>query len=101
MKPIAVKFSLLGEWRAVNTPGEKIPSHGTDRLGQTYAYDFIKIDWNSKGYKFFNKSLFQGLIFSVNLTEIFCWSQLIYSPFDGKIIDGIKEKNPVHILRGF
>ena len=30
-----------GEWLAPNTPGHRVPSHGTDQLGQRYAYDFV------------------------------------------------------------
>ncbi len=32
-EPILVEFPLRGEWLAPNTPGTKIPSHATDRLG--------------------------------------------------------------------
>lgn len=42
--PIVVGFPLRGEWYAPNTPGSKIPSHGTNRLGSRYAYDFIQIE---------------------------------------------------------
>lgn len=101
-KAISVKFPLSGEWCAVNTPGEKIPSHGTDLFGQTYAYDFIQINWNQKGYLFSNKPVLQSLLFGVELKNIYCWSQPIYSPFDAEVIeisDGLKERNPVHIVR--
>jgi len=43
-KPIIVEFPLRGEWLAPNTPGKKIPSHGTDQLGTRYAYDFLQVD---------------------------------------------------------
>lgn len=40
--PTPVTFPLpTGEWLAPNTPGHKVPSHGTDQLGQRYAYDFV------------------------------------------------------------
>lgn len=101
-EPIAVKLPLSGEWCAVNTPGEKVPSHGTDLWGQTYAYDFLQIDWDKKGYKFHKASALTSLIFGVNLEDTYCWSQPIFSPFDGEIIearDGIEERNPVHVVR--
>lgn len=43
-EPIIVKFPLRGEWLSPNTPGTKVPSHGTDRFGTRYAYDFIQVD---------------------------------------------------------
>lgn len=102
MKPIAVNFPLSGEWCAVNTPGEKVPSHGTDQLGQTYAYDFFQIDWSKKGYRISHKPLLRSILFGVALNETLCWSQPILAPFDGEVIeasDGLKERNPVHIVR--
>lgn len=30
-EPIIVEFPLKGEWFAPNTPGTKIPSHGTNK----------------------------------------------------------------------
>lgn len=40
-QPIPVVFPLVGEWMAPATPARSIPSHGTDMLGQRYAYDFV------------------------------------------------------------
>ena len=44
---LVLEFPLRGEWMAPNTPGKKIPSHGTDQLGQRYAYDFWQVDWKT------------------------------------------------------
>ena len=41
---LVLEFPLRGEWNAPHTPGTKIPSHGTDLLGQRYAFDFWQID---------------------------------------------------------
>jgi hypothetical protein len=102
-EPIAVRFPLAGEWCAVNTPGHKVPSHGTDLLGQTYAYDFLQIDWSTrKGYKFYNQSVIRSVLLGVRLENTYCWSKPIFSPFDGEVIeanDGVKERNPVHMIR--
>jgi hypothetical protein len=102
-EPIAVRFPLAGEWCAVNTPGYTIPSHGTDQLGQRYAYDFLQIDWSTKkGYKFYNGSTLKAVLFGVSLEDTYCWSQPILSPCDGVVVearDGCKERNPVHLIR--
>ncbi|XUD28515.1 hypothetical protein IGJ26_001450 [Enterococcus sp. AZ095a] len=39
---ITIEFPLRGEWLAPTTPAKKIPSHGTDRMGLRYAFDFFK-----------------------------------------------------------
>ncbi|MBE9515381.1 MAG: M23 family metallopeptidase [Proteobacteria bacterium] len=103
MEPIVVEFPLRGEWIAPNTPGYRIPSHGTDQLAQTYAYDLMQIDWRyPKGFRFFKKPYMSALLFGVRLKECICWSQPIFAPFDCEIIeaeDGTKERDPVHFLR--
>ena len=103
MEPIAVDFPLRGEWMAPTTPGYKVPSHGTDLLAQTYAYDFCQINWRCpKRLRYFEKSAFSALLIGVRLKECMCWSQSIYAPFSGDIVeslDGIKERDPVHFIR--
>nr|WP_232844463.1 hypothetical protein [Enterococcus innesii] len=42
-QPITIGFPLRGEWLAPTTPADKIPSHGTDRMGLRYAFDFYKL----------------------------------------------------------
>ena len=100
---VAVRFPLKGEWCALNTPAHCVPSHGTDMLGQRFAYDFFQIDWNQKnGYKWYRSSKWRSRLFGVNLKDSFCWSEPIYSPFDAEVVeayDGWKERDPAHIVR--
>ena len=104
MEPIAVQFPLIGEWCAVNTPGHQVPSHGTDLLGQRYAYDFVQIDWSKEGYTFHKVSTLRSLMSGIPLRDTFGWSQPIYAPFDGEVIearDGLEERDPIHPVREF
>jgi hypothetical protein len=99
--PYAIEFPLRGEWSAPQSPGDKIPSHGTDLFGSRYAYDFIKINWNQKIPRFYRKSFMEYLLFGVPLNECYGWGEDIHAPFDGivvKINNGVKERNPVRIL---
>ena len=89
MKEITVDFPLKGEWTAATTPGHKIPSHGTDLLGMTYAYDFVRLDWSRKGIHFHTKGVFQYLFGSVGLEDCPGWGQEIYSPFNGEVVEVI------------
>lgn len=57
--PIIMGFPLRGEWLSPNTPGTKIPSHGTNQLGTRYAYDFIQVDWKRFGLPAYRGSLAQ------------------------------------------
>ena len=42
--PVVVGFPLDGEWLVERTPAYRIPSHGTDALGQRFAYDLVRTD---------------------------------------------------------
>jgi len=103
MEPVIVDFPLRGEWVAPNTPGYKVPSHGTDQLGQTYAYDLIQIDWHyPKKFRFFKKPYLSALLFGIPLNLCLGWSKPIYAPFNGEVIeaeDGVRERDPVHFFR--
>ncbi|MFF1381139.1 peptidoglycan DD-metalloendopeptidase family protein [Streptomyces sp. NPDC058308] len=37
--PVTVEAPVTGRWSALNSPADKVPSHGTHNLGQTYAID--------------------------------------------------------------
>ncbi|TDD83605.1 M23 family metallopeptidase [Actinomadura darangshiensis] len=41
--PVVVRGPLRGRWVAVNSPADKVPSHGTHELGQTYAIDLVHV----------------------------------------------------------
>lgn len=100
-KPIIVEFPLRGEWMAPNTPGTKVPSHGTEQLGQKFAYDFLQVEWNKKGMHFFNAGKLRYFLLGVPLKKCFCWDKEVYAPCDGKIIeceDGFNERRIVHLF---
>ena len=94
-EPIIVGFPLRGEWLSPNTPGTKIPSHGTNQLGTRYAYDFIQVDWERKRLPAYRVSLAEYLLFGVPLNQYYCWGQDVYAPCDGTIVqaeDGYEER---------
>ncbi len=100
-EPISVEFPLRGEWLSPNTPGARIPSHGTDRLGTRYAYDFIQVDWERKGWPAYRVSLTQYLLFGVPLSEYYAWGQEVYAPCDGIVVqaeDDAEEQERTNLL---
>lgn len=99
--PIIVAFPLRGEWFSPNTPGTKIPSHGTNQLGTRYAYDFIQVDWERTGYPAYRVSLPQYLLFGVPLNEYYCWGQEVYAPCDGIVVraeDSYEERTRTNLF---
>lgn len=100
-QPIIVEFPLRGEWLAPNTPGKKIPSHGTDSLGARYAYDFLQVDWERKGWPSYDAHWLRYFLLGVPLNQCFCWGQEVYAPCEGVIVkaeDGYRERSRVHVL---
>ena len=98
--PIIVGFPLRGEWLSPNTPGTKIPSHGTNQLGTRYAYDFIQVDWKRFGLPAYRGSLAQYILHGMPLKEYYCWGKDVYSPCDGTVIqaqDGYEERERTNL----
>ena len=100
--PVVVDFPLRGEWVTPNTPGKKVPSHGTNMLGERYAYDFVRTGPGTRGTRFYRPSPLRYLLFGVRLQDCFGWGQPIFSPIAGTVVqaeDGWPERNPVHPAR--
>lgn len=47
-RPIVLKYPLAGRFRARNSPARRVPSHGTDLMGTTFAIDFIPVDLHGR-----------------------------------------------------
>ncbi|MFV2176399.1 M23 family metallopeptidase [Actinomadura sp. LOL_016] len=48
--PVPLRAPVRGRWVPVNSPSDKVPSHGTHELGQAYAIDLVhqpdeKVSW--------------------------------------------------------
>ena len=87
MKPIVVDFPLRGEWSVPNTPGTRIPSHGTNILGTRYAYDFLQVDWMQKGNPCYSVSPLHYLLSGVPVNKCYCYGKDIYAPCEGTIVE--------------
>jgi hypothetical protein len=98
---VVVAFPLRGTgWVAENSPADRVPSHGTDMLGQRYAYDFLKVDdrprqrWHPAGW-------LRTLLLGVPTHECYAWGAPVHAPFDGEVVaavDGVGERARVHPL---
>ncbi|MEI2764317.1 MAG: M23 family metallopeptidase [Dermatophilaceae bacterium] len=42
--PLVLRYPFTGRWLARNSPARRVPSHGSDLLGTTYAIDFVPVD---------------------------------------------------------
>ncbi len=97
--PIRIEFPLRGEWQAPTTPVKRVPSHGTNRMGMRYAFDFVQVNWNKPHKPFYDTSFARYFLSGVPLANCYCWGQPIYAPCEGEVIavvDGIPERQTVH-----
>lgn len=95
-----VEFPLRGEWRAVQTPAARIPSHGTDVLGQRYAYDFIRFD-PERGSRYYPVGTIRMLLTGVPTRHCHGWGEPVHAPLDGVVVaarDGQPERERIHPL---
>jgi Peptidase family M23 len=94
---VVVGFPLAGEWTAVQSPGSRVPSHGTDMLGQRYAFDFIRLSARTRRYH--EASAVHLLLAGVPTCECLGWDEPVLAVLDGVVVaavDGVPERERVH-----
>ncbi|MGV6816398.1 MAG: hypothetical protein ACWA44_03895 [Thiotrichales bacterium] len=102
MEPIVVSPPLRGEWNALNTPGDMVPSHGTYEWGMAYAYDFFRLQKKNGDAAWHKKSALKYFLGQVKLSDTFGWGEPVYAPIDGvirEVVSSIPERNRLHIVR--
>ncbi len=91
---VSVEFPLRGEWVAITSPGDRVPSHGTDMLGQRFAYDFIRTDRRA-GFNVHPGSPWRTNVVGGRTRDCYAWGQPIHMPFDAEVVaaaDGHPER---------
>lgn len=99
--PVAIDSPIRAAFIAPNTPGSGVPSHGTDKYGETYAIDFVIVDGESPSRKPYRSSFLRYAASGLDLGDFYGFGESVRSPVDGKVVrvvDGIGERNPVSIL---
>lgn len=103
-RTLVVSFPLRGVCISPNTPGSKVPSHGTSAFGEEYAIDFVVIDDDGNSKKPYRKSFFAYLFNGLQLNDFYGWARTVYSPVDGVVVEienDIDERNPVNIFNDY
>ncbi len=44
VEPVVLELPFRGRWLTQNSPARRVPSHGTNLFGVTYAIDFVAVD---------------------------------------------------------
>lgn len=99
--PVTVELPLRGEWVAIRTPAHKVPSHGTDRFGQRYAFDFVRPD-RRRGLRLHPGGALRTALLGARTRDFHGWGQPVHAAFGGEVVaavDGVPERERVHVLR--
>jgi hypothetical protein len=99
--PIVVDLPLRGEWTVEQTPAHRIPSHGTDILGQRYAYDFTRTD-HRPGHHVHPASTLRWLLIGGRTRDCYGWGEPVHAALEGVVtsaVDGVPERSWVHPVR--
>jgi hypothetical protein len=99
--PVVVELPLRGEWSVERTPADRIPSHGTDLLGQRYAYDLVRTD-HRRGFHLHPAGTLRWLLLGGRTRDCYGWGQPVHAALDGVIVqavDGVAERQWLHVVR--
>lgn len=80
---ITIDFPLRGEWYTETSPVDRVPSHGTNRFGLRYAFDFIQKDQTNASHTGRLSDYFFG---GIPLDAYYCFGQPVYAPFSGEVV---------------
>lgn len=99
--PTVVELPLRGEWTVERTPADRIPSHGTDVLGQRYAYDFIRTD-DRAGSHVHPAGTLRWLTIGGRTRDCYGWGEPVHAAAGGEVVDavdGVPERRWMHVVR--
>lgn len=98
-RAVCIDPPLAGEWVALNTPAERVPSHGTDFFGQRYAFDFARLNAEKTGFS--SKPLWRQFLAYVPAADFLAWNQGVFAAFPGQVVaaeDGFPDRQRVNSL---
>jgi murein DD-endopeptidase MepM/ murein hydrolase activator NlpD len=96
---LIVEFPVRGVWITPNSPGTRIPSHGTTSFGEAYAIDLVMVKEDAKSRKPYQSNVFRYVLRGVPLKDFYGWGQPVYSPINGQVlavVNDIEERSNVN-----
>ncbi len=83
MNPVLIDFPVSGRWLARNSPARRVPSHGSDLLGTTYAVDLVGVNPDGRSAPLSWRSAFWR-----EAPELFAgFGREVTAPCDGDVVD--------------
>jgi Peptidase family M23 len=79
-----ISLPFTGRWLARNSPARRVPSHGSDLLGERYAIDFIGVDDRRRTA---NRRDWRTVLATEPPERFFAYGRPILAPADGTVVD--------------
>jgi Peptidase family M23 len=95
IREIVISLPFAGLWLARNSPARRVPSHGTDLLGERYAIDFIGVDHDRRTA---DRRDWRTYLASEPASRFFSYGRPILSPADGIVI-AVHDRESDHVGR--
>ena len=83
---IEIEMPVFGIWMTPNTPGSKVPSHGTMAFGEAYAIDFVMLSNTKPIRKPYQSNPAKYILLGIPLVDFYGWGQTVHSPISGKVL---------------
>jgi murein DD-endopeptidase MepM/ murein hydrolase activator NlpD len=92
---VVISLPFAGLWLARNSPVRRVPSHGTDLMGERYAIDFIGVDHRRRTA---DRRDWRTFLATEPAERFFAYGRPILAPVDG-IVVGVHDGEIDHVGR--
>ena len=82
-EPVAARPPVQGPWRALNSPASRVPSHGIQGYGQTYAIDLV---YDPAGPAHSHRPGFAWWPPARRAQDFPAFGQPVFAPADGMVV---------------
>jgi hypothetical protein len=84
IREVVLSLPFAGLWLARNSPARRVPSHGTDLLGERYAIDFIAVDGRRRTA---DRRDWRTFLATEPAERFFGYGRPILAPADGIVVE--------------
>jgi Peptidase family M23 len=95
IREVVISLPFAGLWLARNSPARRVPSHGTDLLGERYAIDFIGVDHRRRTA---DRRDWRTFLASEPAERFLGYGRPILAPADGTVIS-MHDRESDHVGR--
>jgi len=92
---IELSLPFSGRWLVQNSPARRVPSHGTDLLGERYAIDFVGVDDRGRTAGIRD---WHTLVGTEPADRFYSFGREVLSPIDGTVVS-VHDAEPDHAAR--